>query len=190
MEASKLRYGNLVKCPTYGPEVLEYVGVNDEYAVVREPGLGTMQFRLNELEPIEIEDAYMRAFGFEDGNKTDTFVLDDDSRWIKRVSDGDQDWWEFTKGPYTEDNPNCGILRRFEEEEDAQTVPPDLYSKEEWTEEDKKRAENYHIHIESRWYNVATHVMHVHHFQNLMHSLNEQQDIEVDFSKLETEKTE
>ena len=46
-------------------------------------------------------------------------------------------------GDYPADNPNCGIVSIHHPAHKVQTVPEDLFDKEDWTEEDKKRAENY-----------------------------------------------
>ncbi len=46
---------------------------------------------------------------------------------------------------YDEDNPNCGIILLFEPAGEAFGVPKDLCTKENWTDEYQKRADEYRI---------------------------------------------
>jgi hypothetical protein len=65
---------------------------------------------------------------------------------------------QFIMGDYPEDNPNVGVLGVFCPEEELHTVPDDLVNKEDWTEEDEKRADEHLTHFDSQLVNIAWHV--------------------------------
>ncbi len=59
---------------------------------------------------------------------------------------------------YGESNPNSGIVSIHMREETISTIPDDLIHKEEWTEEDQKRADEHVIVSESATQPIAWHV--------------------------------
>jgi len=86
-----------------------------------------------------------------------------------------EEWYPFVLQmqlhDYGEDNPNSGILSIHSPFEEAHGVPPHLYDKEEWTEQDHKDAEGYRIPLEEWTQPVAWHVFRLGRLKDLYKSL-------------------
>jgi hypothetical protein len=65
---------------------------------------------------------------------------------------------QLVMGDYPNTNPNCGVVSIHSAASVASAVPEDLYDKDEWTEEDVKRAENYTIDLEAWTQPIAWYV--------------------------------
>lgn len=65
---------------------------------------------------------------------------------------------QLVMGNYPNTNPNCGVVSIHSPVSTAGAVPDDLYDKDEWTEEDVKRAENYTIELEAWTQPIAWYV--------------------------------
>lgn len=72
---------------------------------------------------------------------------------------------------YPDSNPNCGVVSIFMKEETVATVPEDLISKEDWTEEDEKRYEENLTVFEATTQPVAWHVTTYERLKTIVESL-------------------
>lgn len=66
--------------------------------------------------------------------------------------------FQFVMGDYPKGNGNVGVLGLYNPECEVSSVPDDLVDKEEWTEEDQIRAENYTITEKESLLNIAWHL--------------------------------
>ena len=120
----------------------------------------------HKYKPILLTEEWLLDFGFE---KTKSQRFDDDVFIIQPKKYG---WLlEVKLGNYPDDNPNCGAMSLRHEEEEIGAIPPDLYEKEIWTEEDQKRADNYTEIYESWNQPIAYYINKVHQLQNLYFAL-------------------
>jgi hypothetical protein len=72
---------------------------------------------------------------------------------------------------YPDSNPNSGIVSIYSPEETISSIPPDLWEKEEWTEEDQKRADEHTIVCEELHQPIAWHVTTYERLESLIESL-------------------
>lgn len=72
---------------------------------------------------------------------------------------------------YANSNPNCGIVSIYSPAFTSVVIPEDLISKEEWTEEDEKRADENLVPFEEYTQSIAWHVTTYERLRDIVKSL-------------------
>jgi hypothetical protein len=72
---------------------------------------------------------------------------------------------------YGESNANSGIVSLFMKEETISSIPMDLWDKNDWTEEDQKRADEHTIVCEELRQPIAWHVTTYERLKSIIESL-------------------
>lgn len=99
-----------------------------------------------------ITEEFVKSLGFYDSGERHAYS----TIWRKPIDDHPNPrFFSFVIGNYPETNPNIGVLGIYTPLESVPSVPDDLVSKPEWTEEDTKRAANHTIEIGGDLINFA-----------------------------------
>lgn len=95
----------------------------------------------------------LEVFGFQYCGQTIT----DNS--IYRISDEDYPFYiQVVLGDYPRTNPNCGMVYIYRPQEEVYSIPQDLLDKEEWSYEDRVRAENHTVTVDKLEQPIAYYV--------------------------------
>lgn len=185
MKANELRIGNLVYYmdDTYSDREKKIednifkITLVSEKVIKIDIGFGAVQRfeenpiwspRIEQLKPIHLTEEWLKRLGFK-------YMKCISSDWEKEWIINPQKYsWEIgvLLGDYPEDNPNCGCVSILQSKNiKAKGVPPDLLDKEDWTEEDVRRADKYRITLEKWRQPIAYFIRYVHQLQNLYFAL-------------------
>lgn len=169
MKKNELRLGNIV-ADRNGFEMFVDGVFKDVVYLDWEGNEGDIwEEKYEDVKGIRITGDHLLKFGFE---KKKCITYDWKDEYVLKINEYP---WEigFLLGDYPITNPNVGCISILQsEDEQFSAVPPDLYNKEIWTEEDEKRALNY-TEMSKAWRQpIAYGVAYLHQLQNIVFELS------------------